>query len=227
MCIFSGKLINSDSLDKKPVTKITTVSQWDENAAFHQLTGKKKREEPERNTLFTCENPGCVESFETSHELEDHLILGECNLKLEKEKSKDKIKYIYADKLQLGCLRSNVTISCNSNSKGNSKLQRGWAIKEAGKRTQFNDNQRSYLTEKFQMGNKTGRKEDPAVVAEDMRKVLKSGERRFTFEELLTPQQIAGFFSRICKKSKMEEKDVISLCKEDLIDTLHEQINCV
>ena len=43
--------------------------------------------------MFTCLNPRCVESFETAVDLEDHLILGACNL--------NQVKYVYADKLQV------------------------------------------------------------------------------------------------------------------------------
>jgi len=57
-----------------------------------------------------------------------------------------------------------------------------------------------------------------------MRKVVnESGARRFTFDELLTPQLIASFFSRECRQSKMEEKDLVSICRDELIRIHHEQ----
>jgi hypothetical protein len=95
--------------------------------------------------MFTCLNPGCVESFETAADLEDHLILGACNLQLIKERSKDQVKCVYADKLQVARLGGDVTISCNQVlfSSGLSTLQRGWAIKQDRKTTRFNENQKS------------------------------------------------------------------------------------
>jgi hypothetical protein len=53
---------------------------------------------------------------------------------------------------------------------------------------------------------------------------LNKDARRFTFDELLTPQQIGSFFSRECRKSKTEEKDLVSICRDDLIDNLHDQL---
>ena len=101
LSILAGRLIDKESLDIKQPTTITTASEWNEEADFHVLSGRKSKCQPERNTMFTCLDPGCVGSFETAANLEDHLIIGACNLQLIQERSKDQVKYVYADKLQV------------------------------------------------------------------------------------------------------------------------------
>jgi hypothetical protein len=101
LSILAGRLIDKESLDIKQPTTITTASEWNEEADFHVLSGRKSKCQPERNTMFTCLDRGCVGSFETAANLEDHLIIGACNLQLIQERSTDQVKYVYADKLQV------------------------------------------------------------------------------------------------------------------------------
>ena len=71
-------------------------------------------------------------------------------------------------------------------------LQMGWALhKSRSGQTHFSDNVREYLQKKFDIGEETGRKEDPAQIASDIRKVAiqmaheslaePNGFRRFKF----------------------------------------------
>jgi len=45
----------------------------------------------------------------------------------------------------------------------------GWALKGTKKATRFNENQRQYLDNKFQIGQESGHKADPGKVSRDMR----------------------------------------------------------
>ena len=45
----------------------------------------------------------------------------------------------------------------------------GWALKGAKKAERFNEAQKSYLEAKFNIGQSTGKKLDPDVVAKEMR----------------------------------------------------------
>ena len=79
----------------------------------------------------------------------------------------------------------------------------GWAFKGTRKATRFNENQREYLDDKFQIGQESGHKSDPEKVSRDMRYARRdNGERRFDVEEFLTAQQIQSYFSRTAAKLK-------------------------
>ena len=73
----------------------------------------------------------------------------------------------------------------------------GWALKGTRKTTSFNEDQRQYLNNKFQIGQESGHKADPELekVSRDMRYAPDNGERRFYVEEFLTEQQIQSYVS--------------------------------
>ena len=52
-----------------------------------------------------------------------------------------------------------------------SNLSEGWALhKPKGGAVRFSEKVRQYLTSKFEIGEQSGRKEDPGQVSQDMRK---------------------------------------------------------
>ncbi|VDH95822.1 Hypothetical predicted protein [Mytilus galloprovincialis] len=103
-------------------------------------------------------------------------------------------------------------------------LTLGWALKTERKSKRFNKNQKDYLTEKFDKGLKTGRKEDPFNVSESMLHVKNSdGTRRFTYDEILSAQQVTSFFSRMCKQNKHLEDD-LEARRETEICTIRQEI---
>lgn len=87
-------------------------------------------------------------------------------------------------------------------------LPMGWALKCSRHRgARFSTKQKEYLSAKFQIGERTGLKADPASVATAMRKAKDvNGERLFESTEFLTAQQVASFFSRLAAK-KTTDKD--------------------
>ena len=87
-------------------------------------------------------------------------------------------------------------------------LPKGWALKCSRARSaRFSTTQKEYLSSKFQIGECTGLKADPASVATAMRKAKNvNGERLFDSTEFLTGQQVASFFSHLAAK-KTTDKD--------------------
>ena len=62
----------------------------------------------------------------------------------------------------------------------------------------YTSEQKKFLTEKFQQGERSGRKSDPASVARSMMSAVDSQEKRmFSGEEFLTASQVAEFFPRL------------------------------
>ena len=80
-----------------------------------------------------------------------------------------------------------------------SNLSEGWAFnKPKGGAVRFSEKVRQYLTSKFEIGEQSGRREDPRQVSQDMRKAKgENGEHLFSREEWLTKAQIQGF-SPVC-----------------------------
>jgi len=61
-----------------------------------------------------------------------------------------------------------------------------------------------YLQKKFEIGQQTGRKEDPAQVADDMRRARNAnGERMFTRTEWITKLQVQSIFSRLSARQRL------------------------
>jgi Arf-GAP/Rho-GAP domain/ANK repeat/PH domain-containing protein 3 len=93
-------------------------------------------------------------------------------------------------------------------------LPEGWALKSSKTAKRFNNAQKSYLEEKFRLGQATGCKLDPATVAMDMRSSRnKEGVRQFSATEFLSQKQVQSFFSRMASKlrhGKADENDIIA-----------------
>lgn len=85
----------------------------------------------------------------------------------------------------------------------------GWALKSSGsRRTRFTQTQKSSLTAKFRLGERTGNKADPAAVARSMMCAKDSSESRLlTSDDLLTANQVAGFFSRLASKTTLADEE--------------------
>ena len=76
----------------------------------------------------------------------------------------------------------------NLNITAGNALQMGWALhKNRRGSKRFSNKVRTYLKKKFDIGQQTGRKEDPLQVAKDMRSArTPEGERLFKREEWLS-----------------------------------------
>lgn len=99
----------------------------------------------------------------------------------------------------------------------------------------FSKRVKDYLTGKFVIGERTGRKADPAQVEKDMRTARNpSNERQFSCTEWLTKPQIQGFLSRLAASRRKEqgllgmsverEEDVECLVKDTERQELLEEI---
>ena len=86
----------------------------------------------------------------------------------------------------------------------------GWALqKTRGSGTRFTEKVKEYLSSRFQTGERTGRKADPAQVAAEMRKAREAdGARKFIRSEWLTKNQVQSYFSRLsAMKRRRAAKD--------------------
>lgn len=97
----------------------------------------------------------------------------------------------------------------------------GWALKGAKKAETFNEAQRSYLEAKFNIGQSTGKKLDPDVIAKEMRWALgPNGDRLFVVTEFLSAQQISSF-SHLAAKARQKE---VQVTEQDAL-VVEEEVN--
>ena len=179
----------------------------EQTTALASATERDSDEEnsEKRSGLFHCPEEGCVKSFQQYSSLEKHLDCGTHKYALEHETLYDKAMIRYAAKLEHGAgvvpetVHEDVTISLGDEGP---PLPMGWALKSATvTRKNLTAAQKTYLTEVFQEGERTGQKADPGNISKAMRRAKHSdGSSIFEKDDFLTPLQIAGFFSRLTGK---------------------------
>ena len=191
----------------------------------------------EDSDSFECPNPQCSEEFHSRSELETHLnVIAHHNPVGTVQKSLyDQLRIDWVQRFQSISLdtkrqsRPDSEVEITTSTKGN-LLQMGWALhKSRSGQTRFSDNVREYLQKKFDIGKETGRKEDPAQVASDMRKARNTdGTRMFSRAEWLSKVQIQAFFSRISAKRKQSSSKESSRENDDdeLDDSDAEEYAC-
>lgn len=167
---------------------------------------KSAQDDAAPQELFPCPEEGCIDSYKTFSDLNDHLLCDNHTRLLEKHTLHDKVKLLYAQKLQaeagvIPCIEANVIPARGTVQ----PLPSSWAVQKLRKSKHFNKNQKDFLNEKFNQGQVSGKKCDPAIVAKEMRlKKDTQGIRMFTASEFLTVQQISSYFSRIASKGRAE-----------------------
>ena len=90
---------------------------------------------------------------------------------------------------------------------GGPTLMMGWALKsETVKRKNFTANQKTYLTEVFLAGERSGEKADPSSTPKAMRRAKhEDGSRTFNKSDFLKPLQISGFFFLAYRRKKLTQ----------------------
>ena len=105
-----------------------------------------------------------------------------------------------------GCSRiPSVQVTVRAKNDGLPSPPMGWAVKTVKKKVSFTKKQTEFLTEQFQNKELSGQKSDPQEVSKAMSLARdQAGQRRFQPDEVLTSQQISGFFSRLSAKKRVE-----------------------
>lgn len=195
-CQFSEKFSPGDFVD----ISIKRTEKHPQNVKSQDCEPKDQE-----NNLFPCPNAGCTKEYQRYSGLEKHQIYGKCHLAPERETLMDKAKVLYTSTLIAGG-NANPNIKPTvmpKESESKVVLPSGWALKTSKKSIRFNDRQKSYLDDKFKIGEETGNKADPVAVAQDMRFTKDSeGNRLFKVDEFLTSKQIKSYFSRSAKKAR-------------------------
>lgn len=120
------------------------------------------------------------------------MFSSKCRMKPEKDTLLDKIKKTYHTLLQEDSSTAKALGVKVVEATDGFCLPEGLALKSAC----FNDAQKKYLEEKFNLGQETSHKQDPEKVSKDMRLARKAdGSRLFSSDEFLSAWQIQSFFT--------------------------------
>jgi len=218
-----------------------TLLQTAESHGFYDPPGKrevKRRVEVSKKIespvpLFECSFLGCVEAFETFGQLELYLDVGKHAVS--KVSQYDAIRRDWA--LKFSSVDTADIKSCSSDSKGSRTLpedtadapplQTGWALSKPRSNVRFSQKVKEYLTARFSLGERSGRKADPVQVAADMRNAKnESNERLFTRTEWMTKTQVQSFFSRLAATRRKDQGMVgISPDQEEDAECLQDEAN--
>ena len=160
-------------------------------------------EEDSDAAIFSCPDEGCVKTFVRYSSMQRHLDCEKHLRALERYTLLDRAAVGYAQRLERQCEAVPELDVVAERPTSRDMLPKGWALRSsASRRSRFTYTQKNYLTEKFQQGERSGRKSDPASVALSVMSAVDSqGKRMFSSEEFLTASQVAGFFSRLAARS--------------------------
>ena len=214
-----------------------TVLQTTESQGFYDPPEKRQVKHPSEankkidspTPLFECSVLGCAEAFKTFAQLEFHHSVGKHTVS--RLNQYDAIRRDWALKfLSVGTSNNKNCYSdsrCPQTSPGDttisSPLQTGWALSRPRSNVRFSQKAKEYLTARFTLGERTGRKADPAQVAADMRNAKdESNERLFTRTEWMTKTQVQSFFSRLAATRRKADKGVVGLSVEQ-----EEDVQCL
>lgn len=148
------------------------------------VKAEKVEEEEDTSALLSCPVDGCICTYQRYFNLERHLLFGKCKLVSEKHTLLDQAKLSYVKKVQAGTSAQPTSTATTSTVLSSEvPLAQGWALRDTRKVTCFNENQRQYLDDKFQIGQQSGHKADPEKVSRDMRYARSdNGKRRFNVD---------------------------------------------
>ena len=180
--IGNGKLVPWDSI----ILSSQGAAGLKEDKAFFpttardmNITAKQKGACDENGNCFECPDPQCVEEFQSRSELEIHLNV------IAHHSPAEPASIILYDKVRIDWVQRFQSISLDTRKQpvleneaevaaatttASNLLEMGWALHKPHKKTRFSEKVCDHLKRKFDIGQETGRKDDPAQVANDMRK---------------------------------------------------------
>ncbi|VDI54960.1 Hypothetical predicted protein [Mytilus galloprovincialis] len=135
------------------------------------------------DNVFYCPEYGCTKAYQSFEKMQDHILIGKHTKQLLNDSTYDRAKKIWAEKCENLHASTHVTIESDPGTSSSNNLNippMGWALKKEKKYVRFSQNVKSYLTELFKIGEASGKKENPAAVAMNMRNMSENGRRKFS-----------------------------------------------
>ena len=150
-----------------PYSNLTVASQGDTGLSviqpFGQATQKGSVGESIRHKseIYSCQETGCVLTFKTRADAENHLDTGKHRLEVECESMYDRVRMKWATVVTGVMFAPNVP-STSLHGEDNSRAARapalrplGWALKVTKRPTRMTDKVKTFLKKKFEEGVRT------------------------------------------------------------------------
>ena len=174
-----------------------------------------------KSEIYSCQETGCVLTFKTRADAENHMDTGKHRLELECESVYDHIRRKWA---AMGVTFAANVPSTSLHGEDSSRATRaptlrplGWALKVAKRPTRMTHKVKTFLTKKFEEGVRTGNKANPVQVAREMKTLRdKDGQSTFKPEEWRTVQPISSLFSRQTVVQRHRAVDAEEIPEEDI-----------
>lgn len=122
------------------------------------------------NGLFSCPETNCRSTFTKYENLMLHPDIGNHLLIKSSLLLSDRAKSSYSSKIEQKCITL-PKMDPKEILSNTAELEKGWALKCKREIKRFSERQKSFLIQKFDMGDKSGMKCDPEDVSAEMRTV--------------------------------------------------------
>ncbi|KXJ10903.1 hypothetical protein AC249_AIPGENE17489, partial [Exaiptasia diaphana] len=220
------------------------------------------KNDDEYTKLFMCPEDGCIKTYHRLSSLEKHLDVGKHSYALENMTFFDKAALGYAERLEQGATSAptfielppdhqDVSVDLSSNfsfadslhqleqegPEDISALPMEWALKSSSTKTRLTKEQKKYLMELYQQGERTGQKISAESASKSLRRARdEDGNRIFEMDDFLTPKQVASFFSRVTAKLIIPEeiediiedseqaRDDVEATREDVLSNMEQEV---
>ena len=216
-----GRLIPYSGLGVTPQgdTGIRVVKPFGQ-ATHRGSVGESVRHQSE---IYSCQETGCVLTFKTQAEADNHMDTGKHCLEVDCESMYDRVRRKWAGIVTGVTFAPDVPTTSSQGENSGSAFREhdprplGWALKVTKRPTRMTDNVKTFLMKKFEEGTRTGNKADPVRVAREMKTLRnEDGELTFKPEEWRTAQQISSLFSRQTAALRHRGIDAEEISEEDI-----------
>ena len=176
-----------------------------------------------QSEIYSCQETGCVLTFKTQAEADNHMDTGKHRLEVDCESMYDRVRRKWAGIVTGVTFAPDVPTTSSKGENSGSAFREhdprplGWALKVTKRPTRMTDNVKTFLMKKFEEGTRTGNKADPVRVAREMKTLRnEDGELTFKPEEWRTAQQISSLFSRQTAALRHRGIDAEEISEEDI-----------
>ena len=194
---------------------------------------KENSNEEQAPVQFSCFENGCLSTFTSYMDLEDHMIIGHHDLENVSESTFDMVRRQWAkccNEIVISEKKNSAVMDASDSSAGVCFVQQGWGLKPVRCCPRFPNHVKEYLQMKYSEGEASGRKATPKEIETEMRSLKKDGKKVFTFQDCLRMSQIASYFSRLGSRKEpivaqdMQDEDLeavlTDLNQSELLDRL-------
>jgi hypothetical protein len=188
--------------------------------------------------IFRCSEAQCIKWYRSIDRCEDHIATGKHVHPPAKLSLLDVAVKTFKAQTDRVFSKSTTTMPMNTtfdlSTNGTTCLSEGWALPQPKLNKRFTREQIAFLVEKYDEGERSGNKWNPAVVAsvsrrwykpcacvpfQTMRTVKHAGHLRFAPEDHLTTAQVKSYFSKLTSNRRKQSQPVIDVSSQEPMDT--------